>query len=403
MVEEMKKILIVIDALELGGIEKSLLGMLETIDTKRVAVSLFLMRREGELLNEIPQNINILPQEDKYVALKVPIKEAVKRGEFSIALSRIWAKIKSKKIIDQFEDKRNIIVETEYQQKYSLWALPQISKEEYDLAISFMAPHHIVLNKVSAKKKIAWIHTDYTQMKLDVCSEEKMWEKYDYIAAISNNVAETFLQVFPLLKEKIVLLKNILPYNYILQKAGSFSVSNEMPKEDGVRVLSIGRFCSAKNFDSVPEICKIIRERGINLKWYLIGYGNEEGLIRKKIKENNMEDYVIILGKKDNPYPYIKECEFYIQPSRFEGHSVCVREAQMLERPVIITRYATSESQLKDNYDGFIVPMDNKACADAIVKIIEDPQMVNEIKNNCKSMDYSNEEYLEYLYEIIEE
>ena len=116
-----------------------------------------------------------------------------------------------------------------------------------------------------------------------------------------------------------------------------------MPKR-GIRLLSIGRYCTAKNFDNVPDMCARLLQSGLDVYWYIIGFGPDEALIRQKIAEANMEERVILLGKKENPYPYIKACDLYVQPSRYEGKSVTVREAQLLGRPVVIARYATSSS-----------------------------------------------------------
>lgn len=142
--------------------------------------------------------------------------------------------------------------------------------------------------------------------------------------------------------------------------------------------------------DEIPEICARIRHQGINAKWYLIGYGGEENLIRKKIKEAHAEEFVIILGKKENPYPYIKACDIYVQPSRYEGKSVAVREAQILNRPVVITDYATAHSQLTDGVDGVIVPMDIQGCADGIAAVILDRELQHSLVENTKKNDYAN-------------
>lgn len=115
-----------------------------------------------------------------------------------------------------------------------------------------------------------------------------------------------------------------------------------------------------------------------------------------------MEDNVIILGKKINPYPYIKNCDLYVQPSRYEGKAVTVREAQMLCKPVVITKFATSSSQLKDGYDGIIVPMDNQGCADSIAKLLNNKVLMQQLSENCAENDYSNSQEINKIYEIIE-
>ena len=161
-------------------------------------------------------------------------------------------------------------------------------------------------------------------------------------------------------------------------------------------------FCTAKNFDNVPDICRRIREQGVNIQWYIIGFGGDETLIRRKIAEAGMEKHVILLGKKENPYPYINACDVYVQPSRYEGKCISVREAQMLGKPVVITRYATSSSQLQDGVDGVIVPMENKGCANALAKLLNEKETLRRVAENTKNYDYSNRDEVQKLYRLME-
>ena len=397
----MKKILIVSHAMEIGGAEKALLGLLETIDTTQYQVDLFLLRHQGELLKDIPENINLLPAISEYSDLAVPIMNVLKKGHFRIAYGRFKAKRAAKKRVVELGLEKND-VGLEYSHKFTARYMPPISQEDYDAAISFLTPHYFVTEKVKAKKKVAWIHTDYSAVSVDKESQLEMWSPYDHIASISDKAAEAFISVFPTLKEKVVTIQNILPQRYIERQTNAFSAENEMPNDGTIKLLSIGRFCVAKNFDNVPEICKLIREQGLNIKWYLIGFGADEQLIKRKITEFHMEEYVIILGKKENPYPYIKTCDLYVQPSRFEGRCVSVTEAQMLGKPVVITDYPTSASQLEDGVDGIIVPLGNDRCAERIANVIQDKELQHKVIDNTKSKDYSNKSEINVLYDLID-
>ena len=113
------------------------------------------------------------------------------------------------------------------------------------------------------------------------------------------------------------------------------------------------------------------------------------------------EDYVIILGKKSNPYPYINSCDVYVQPSRFEGHSVTVREAQMLCKPVVVTNYATAKSQIKHGIDGIIVSQDNENCANGIADFLKNSVLQSLIVDYLRSHNYGNEEEVQTLYNLI--
>lgn len=388
------RILIAIHYLEIGGAEISLIGLLQALDYSKYDVDLFVYSHRGELMQFIPKEVNLLPEIPEYAQIERPMKDALKDGYWRIVLRRLIAKRrfarykKSKHPIDNgavfgyvFDSVTPVLPSLEY-------------LGEYDLAISFLTPHIIVAEKVKAKKKAAWIHTDYSNIDVNAGLELPVWSKFDHVVSISDQVTENFLGVFPSLKDKIVRIDNILSPKFVRERAEQIPpevVNKEMPKEDGVtNLLSVGRFCYAKNYDNVPDICKRIIDAGANVRWYLIGYGGDEPLILSKIAEAGMEDRVIILGKKSNPYPYIKACDIYVQPSRYEGNSVTVREAQILCKPVVVTDYSTAQNQVKDGMDGVIVPLDNMACAEGIVKVIRSTEQTQALSEMLAKSDYGN-------------
>lgn len=397
----MKSVIIISHALEIGGAERALLSLLEAFDYSKYDVNLFLMRHDGDWFNLLPKKVHLLPEIKEYTGLAVPMTTIMKRGLWGVAIGRIVAKIKARKYVKSHGLKGDNGVELEYSHKYTVRVMPVISDKEYDLVISFLTPHYFAAEKVQAKKKIAWIHTDYSTVDIDVKSEEKMWSKYDRIVSISDDCTKGFISKFPNLESKILPVENIISPDFIHKQADMVDVSDEMNSGEALKLLSVGRFSTAKNFDNVPDICRRIVESGLNVKWFLIGYGGDEKLIKSKIKENGMENNVVILGKKSNPYPYIKACDAYIQPSRYEGKCVAVREAQILGKPVIITNYTTAPSQLKDGFDGAIVPLDNEDCAEAITKILKTPDKLTILAENCAKTDYSNAEELDKIYKLI--
>lgn len=394
-----KKIFIFSHAMEIGGAERALLGLLNSVDYSKYDIDLFLLRHSGELLDLIPNEVNLLPEIPQYRAVMLPMVSALKDGQINVVLGRLVGKIKAKNYSIKHPAQSSVVA-IDYSHKYVIDFLPKINDKNYDCAISFLTPHYIVSKKVNADKKIAWIHTDYSTVSVDIESELKMWSQYDYIASISNDVTNAFLVKFPSLEDKIVLIENILSEDFIEKQSNLFDVSGEM-QSDSIKLLSVGRFCEQKNFDNVPEIASIMKAKGVDFKWYLIGYGSDEELIRTKISEYNVDDTVIVLGKKENPYLYIKACDIYVQPSRYEGKCVAVREAQILDKPVVITNYTTAQSQLNDGFDGAIVPMDNAGCANALADFILDKDKQNQFISNMKTTDYSNQNEVEKIYKII--
>lgn len=399
------RIFIAMHYMEIGGAETALIGLLNALDPARVDVDLFLYDHRGEMMQFIPEWVNLLPQIPKYSVLERPIVELVKRGFWGIAVARLWAKRLSQKAYKRSGSTLENNGGLDKMSKCTTPLLPKINPSmTYDLAISFLTPHRIVAEKVKAKKKIAWIHTDYTRVWVDVEDELKVWQKYDYVASISGDVTNTFLQVFPSLAPKIVEIENTLSPTFVRKRAELQNVDKEIRHEGTITLLSVGRFSDAKNYDNVPDICKrLINETKLNIKWYIIGYGGDEALIRKKIKEAGMEEHVILLGKRSNPYPYIKACDIYVQPSRYEGKSVTVREAQMLCKPVVVTNYPTAPSQIRSGIDGVIVPMDNEGCAHGLAEVICDKPLQERIIAHLKTHDYGNESEVEKIYTLINE
>lgn len=398
----MKKIFIMAHSLEIGGAERALLGLLENIDYTQYEVDLFLLRHDGELMPFLPDKVNLLPKSETYSCLGIPIVDALKRKQIGVALGRTVGKLMAKKRTKQLRLSDDNNVYNEYSHKYSVKWLPMISEDNYDLAISFMSPHYFIAEKVKAEIRLAWIHTDYKTLAVDTESELKMWDAYDYIASISSDVTDSFLFTFPSLRDKIIDIENSIPVSLLQRQASEYNVLEEMPKDGSLRLLTIGRFSYPKRMDEIPEICMKIRNAGVNVKWYLIGYGGDEELVKRKIAEIHAENEVIILGKKENPYPYIRACDVYVQPSRYEGKSIAVREAQLFHKPVIITDYATAHSQLENCVDGVIVPMEINACAEAIASLLKDGYRLEQLAQNTYGRDYVGAEEINKIYSLME-
>lgn len=383
-----KKILVVFTGpMELGGVERSLLGLLDAFDYKTCQVDLFLYSHHGPLFQLINPNVNLLPEVKELAYLRESFGEKIKHQSYYAAWCRLidgvlrnpnhddtWAKIMRK-----FAPMLNI---------------------EYDVAVGFFRPFDFIAENVKAKVKVGWIHTDYTNAGEPLEPLLLDYRKVDKIAAVSKECQDTFCSLFPELTEKTFVMENILSKQFVVEQSRLFQVSDEMPATGAVRLLSIGRFCHQKNFDNVPDICARLKKMGYHVTWYLIGFGGDEDLIHRKIDEEGVNDSVIILGKKENPYPYIKECDLYVQPSRYEGKAVTVREAQMLCKPVIITKYATAGSQVEDGVDGTIVPLDNRGCAEGIAKLLDSPNAMQKLVYNCSQRDYSNGAEIQKLIEL---
>lgn len=381
--------------MEIGGVERSLIGLLHNIDYSKYQVDLFIWQHSGYFMKYIPKEVNILPENRKFAAFAQPLHSVIFSKDFLIGFARICALLLNRR--KHIFNNASIFTYVVHCMKPFL---PQITSKKYDLAISFVEPHNWLYNSVVAKRKVAWIHTDYTSVGIDKDYELPIWNQYNQIISISDSAKDTFLKVFPSLCNKVRVIENIISLKMLRTQA----LENiELKKNrDEICFCSVGRFSYAKNFENIPKITRVIQNAGYKIKWYIIGYGGRENLIKEQIKEEKVEESVIILGKKNNPYPYIKFCDFYVQPSRYEGKSVAVREAQILRKPVIITNYPTANSQIKHGIDGYIVPLDNEKCAQGIIDFIKNKSLREKIIAYLKEHDYTNNEEINNIYNLID-
>lgn len=394
-----KKILFIMPSMFIGGAERSLLGLFEVIDYAQYDVSLFLYRHEGEFLSYIPEQVNLLPPMGAYGTFDVPIRSLLFSQRWIFGIARLLSKVALKMHCLISGEKKGVWMSMQYTARYLLPLLPEIPGE-YDLGVMFLGVADPLVQKVKARKKVAWCHTDYDALYPDKAMDRKTYQAMDCIVFVSDACRDKMVRFYSELFDKTQVIENILAEKLMTQQSG-IPIDDMPSPKDGHVLLSIGRYCNAKNFDNIPDICARLIQAGLDVKWYIIGYGGDEPLIRQRIADAHMEDHVILLGKKENPYPYIKACDLYVQPSRYEGKCVTVREAQILGKPVVITRYATSSSQLENGVDGVIVPMDNEGCAEGIAALLRNPEKMRQLSENCKNRDYSNAAEVEKIYQLM--
>ncbi|MGU9009781.1 glycosyltransferase [Clostridium perfringens] len=395
----MKKVLIGSFDMEVGGVERSLISMLDNFDYDNHEVDLMLYSHTGDFMPLLNNKVNLLKEDRKYSTFRKSIVETFKQGNILLGSSRILARIFANLKGKINKTNEYGVYQMQLMWKYALPFLPKIEKE-YDVAISYLWPHYFIAENVKARKKIAWIHTDYSTIETDVNLDLKMWDKFDHIIAVSEECKNAFLTKYPILKEKIKVIENITSPDFIKKMAKE---NIECIEEDNsFKVLSVARLSHAKGIDRAVKALKILHERGLtNIKWYVVGYGGDEEIIRKLIEENNFQESFILLGKKVNPYPYMKRCDLYVQPSRYEGKAVTVGEAQILGKPVMITNYTTAKSQVKEDFDGYICDSTIEGIADGIEKLFGDKALRDKLSCNCKKSDYRNSNELNKLYDLI--
>ena len=395
----MKKVLFVIDSLHCAGAEKSLTTLLSLLDYSKYDVDLQLFGYGGALEELVPKEVNILkPMEYiKFSSLstKNAVIKSLKNMNFKMLSSRLKFSLAIRKNNYSNAQKARI-----YWQKVS--NVIEENNKKYDIAISYAqgVPTFYVAEKVCAKKKLAWVNVSYKLEDEDRVFQEQFYDKYNKIVAVSDSAKNIFLETFPKYTNKLEIIYDINDADFIKKMSDQGKSYND--DYTGLRILTIGRLANQKGYDIALEACKILKEKGIEFKWYSLGIGPLKEEIEKYINENNLENNFKLLGVKSNPYPFIKDCDIYVQTSRFEGFGIAIAEARMLNKPVVTTRFDAVYNQMKDRKNGLVVDMNSQGIVNGILELINNKKLTNEIISYLKTEKKGNTEELEKFYKLIE-
>lgn len=362
----MKNIVFFVESMYCGGAERSLLSLLSNIDPSLYNIDLLVINKGGKFEKFIPPHINYKSADIKFGFL----------GKLKF---KLYQKFLSKRHNAQFfwkAFKNNI---------------PQY-KNNYDIAIGWgqgFATYYTA-EKIKAKRKIAWVNTDYQKAGYIEKFDKEKYEKIDVIVGISDFV-KLNMQKF-LSKEKLVTIRNIIDSTDIINRADS-EIEEKFDKEC-FNIVSVGRLAKPKAFNTSIKTAKILKENNINFRWYIIGEGSERPQLESLIEKFNLKDYVILLGFRDNPYPYIKASDIYVQTSSFEGLGRTLIEASILCKPVVTTNFPTAFDIFEPNETAIITEMDADSVAKGILKLIKNDELKTHIIQNLKNKVNSDKELI---------
>lgn len=394
-----KNLLFVIDSLHCAGAEKSLISLLYLIDYSKYNVDLQLFGYGGVLESLLPKEVNLLKPLEYTQFTDMSVKEgilySIKNLNFKILISRLKYSKKIRK--DKY---------THSQLARLFWQCTsrciENNTKKYDIAISYAQgiPTFFVAEKINANKKFAWVNTSYHLLEEDKVFQKNYYNEYDKIVAVSDSAKDIFINTFPCYKDKTEIIYDINNYDMIY----NMSLLGESYNDnfDGIRILTIGRIAKGKRYDIAVEACKILKENGIKFRWYALGDGVLRPEIEKQIQDNNLQEEFVLLGIKSNPYPYIKDCDIYVQTSEFEGFGLAIAEARMLNIPVVTTRFDAVYNQMVEGKNGLVVDVNGQSVADGILRIIQNNELRESIINYLCKEKKGNIEVLKEFYKLIE-
>ncbi|MDY3002432.1 MAG: glycosyltransferase [Romboutsia timonensis] len=391
-----KNILFVIDSLASGGAEKSLVSLLTIFDYSKYNVDLMMFSPEGLYLPLLPKELRVLNPPEFLLNQSKGIKHLIKKRKAKDLYFRMRLSL----------DIRNSYLKNKFHgaQISWKWASKGITNLDkiYDVAIAYSQgmPTYYVADKVKSHKKICWVNTDYKKAPYNPVFDEGYYNKFDNIVAVSDYGKQAFLEKMPSMKSKIEVIYDIISPTLI--KKMSCEEGGFDDEYDGVRILTIGRLVDVKGYDMAIEAAYKLKKDGINFRWYAIGQGSLKDKLADMTKKLGIDDKFILLGTYTNPYTYLKQCDIYVQPSRFEGFGLAIAEARILEKPIVATNFTIVHNQLKDKQNGIITEMNSESLYKGIKNLIDNEELQKHIRLNLSKENIGTEDELFKVYSLIE-
>lgn len=391
-----KQVLFINYSLHSGGIEKSLVTLLSLFDFTRYDVDLQLFANEGLFLDRVPPQVNLLPPlfpAEYKLNIRKALFALVKSGHPLAAVCRLLVTFAGKtpggmgdRLARMWKIEKHFV---------------HPACKEYDAVVAFMEgqPIYYAVTKVQAKRKIGFIHGDYNAMGLSQDFDRPYVKQLDALCTVSEGCKMALEDNFPEFREKFHVVYNILSTQFLRKMA-------EAPVDfgdrySGSRVLSIARLSVQKGLDLALPAVASLREKGLEFRWYIIGVGPEEAALQEQARSLGIEQDVCFLGEQANPYPFLRACDVYLQPSRFEGKSIAVDEAMVLCKPILLTDFSTAADQVTSGENGLIVPMTPEGIAEGLEKLLTDGELRQRFHDALEAEDYTNENEIEKVYSLI--
>lgn len=380
-----------------GGAEKSLISVLERLDTREYQVDLFAIEPTGFISEMIPEYVNIIYPSDKLMTFRLPLKKAIVKFLSRLDFLSIYNRIMYSRELRKYDNPNKA-------EQYAFRYFRNFFKDifsDYDVAVSYVekTTNYIVSELISAKVKIGYLHSDYEQMALDSKEELRLTRNLHYIVTVSENCARMLKEGLPELSDKVRVIENIIDKNQLIESAKKENPFND--EFSGIRVVTVGRISAEKGPDMAIEACEILMAKGYDLKWHWIGAPEDESFIYLA-KEKQLVEKFIFEGVDINPYKFIYNADLYVQPSRFEGKCIAIEEAKALGIPVVSTGFTNAPTQIENKITGIISQdISSQSLAEAIEILINDKQLYANIRQNLLNY-VSNENEIEKFESLID-
>ncbi|MBK0292119.1 MULTISPECIES: glycosyltransferase [Priestia] len=390
-----KKLLFVIDSLTIGGAEKSLVSLLNMIDSSKYEIDLLLFKKGEDFEKYVPTYVKTLHAPEYF--------RFVNNEKFSVSKNILYTSYRFKTSLSLRLNKyrKNNLHDEQVVYK-SIENLMTSLQKKYDVAIAYSQgmPTYFVANKVISSQKVAWINTDYFNTLYNKELDYKSYKKINKIVAVSQNTKESISKVKKEYDKKIEIILDITDPNMIRKMAKEHKVVEF--DQSLINILTVGRLATVKGYDKAIEVARLLKNSCYKFKWYVVGEGTERKHLQDLIDRYKLQDHFILLGKKLNPYTYMKSCDIYVQTSLKEGFGLTVCEAKILQKPIVCTSFPTAQEIINNNVDGLIVDHNINSIYNGITKYINDNNFMEQVIKELNSLaPYSSVDQLEKFYRLV--
>lgn len=368
----MKKILFVLNNMNIGGTEKAFLNLLDTMPCKDYEITLMLLEKTGGFLSMVPEWVHI-ETIDGYEKVRKEImdpplqvvKDAIKHFRFfdgiGIFFTHLWFKI---------TDNRTL---------YYRWVLRGAkNREYYDEAVAYCGPFDLltvyVLYYVKAKRKVQWIHFDVSNFSFNLRLGKKLYPRFHEVNVVSEEARRELVKLIPSIDRITKTSFNIVSEEKCVELA--IAGTGFEDGFSGTRIVTVGRLSEEKGQDIIPYVAFLISKIYDNFRWYLIGDGKLKEKIEKEIDSYGMKDKVFFLGTQMNPYSFLREADLYVQTSVHEGYCITLAEAKVFHLPIVSTACAGAHDQLDGRPYSLIVERSPSEIAGAIVSLLREKDYI---------------------------
>lgn len=380
----MKSILFVINTMGMGGGERAILELFRQMNLDKYEVSLFVLTGQGELVKHVPKKINLL--NEKYA----PISVLDHRGKMKLLRTVVEAMINRGTLFKRggyiVKNLKEMIKQGRIQNDKLLWKIlsdgAQRLEKEFDLAVAYLegGATYYVDSYVKAKRKVAFIHTDYCRAGYSRILDEDCYLNFDQIFTISESAKNNFLTVYPECRRYTKVFNDLIDRKRIIDSSkekGGFSDDYR-----GYRILTVGRLVSTKALDVAINTMRILKNSSKPFRWYVLGEGEMRKKLEEQISRLKLERDFILLGAVDNPFPYYAQCSVYVHTTYFEGKgSIALEEAQILGCAIVATEHNSVWEQVEDGVDGVVCKLEPNAIAECILDYVDHPQKMKAYKD----------------------